>query len=170
MDIKTILIDKEKKILKKWEEVVMGRYDPQAVSIFKKQKDQFANPLGYKTTTGLKELYEVICDESDQEIETPALGQFVKLMAVQEVNPSEALKFVFTIKRIVRKAAGKKKISDQEWEAFDNRVDGVALALFDIYSASREQLWEVRYEDFEKKRFTLTREGGVCPSALLNDE
>lgn len=169
MKLKTLLTDKEAEILKNWEKAVLGRYEEDTVRIFMGQKDQFANPVGHKTTAGLKELYRVICDESDQEIETPALGQLIKLMAVQQIPPSQALGFVFTLKEIVRKAAGSKQISDQEWESFDGRVENAALALFDIYHASREQLHQVHFNDFTKKRNALTSEV-VCPTALMDDE
>lgn len=169
MKIKDLLEEKETEILNKWKEVVLGRYEAETVRIFMDQQDQFANPLGYKTSAGLKELYRVICDESDREIETPALGQLIKLMAVQEISPSQALGFVFTLKEIIRKIARNRKISEVEWESFDARVDQAALALFDLYSNSREKLNQVRFNDFKTGRNALTPEV-VCPSASINDE
>ncbi len=169
MSLETVLADRRKEILRKWEEVVLDRYEAESVRIFKNQKDPFANPLGHKTSAGLEELYEVVCDESDVEIETPALGQLIKLMAVQNIAPSQALGFVFSLKVIVRKVAGKKEISSREWESLDARVDRAALALFDIYNACREQLHRVRFNDLQKQRNALTSEA-VCPSAFMNDE
>lgn len=108
MQLDELLVEKRAVILTQWEDFLLEKFAPETIRIFKKQKDQFANPMGHKITAGLAELFDVICDTGSQEVETPALGQLIKLRAVQEISASDAVFFVFQLKKIVRKACLKK--------------------------------------------------------------
>ena len=103
MQLDELLVEKRAVILSQWEDVLLEKFAPETTRIFKKQKDQFANPMGHKITAGLAELFDVICDTGSQEVETPALGQLIKLRAVQQVSASDAVSFVFQLKKIARK-------------------------------------------------------------------
>jgi len=168
MLIKDLLKNKKTELLAQWEDYVLGNYEPDTFAIFKNKKDQFANPVGHKIRVGLEELYEVICDESDREIETPVLGQLIKLRAVQDEPPSQTVSFLFKFKELVRNQwqKGKIEMPIDQWLAFDARVDAAALAVFDIFMASREQLYQVRLKDIKASRDIITS-NAVCPSALM---
>jgi hypothetical protein len=113
----------------------------------------------------------VICDTGDQEVETPSLGQLVKLRAVQQVSASDAVSFVFQLKDIVRRE-GLKKVktmeSYEEWVAFDARVDAASLAVFDMFMASREQIYKVRVSELSTGRYVF--DGAVCSSAMIKKD
>lgn len=96
-----------------WEDIVLGEYQKDTIRIFKKQKDQFANPVGHKIRVGLAELYDVLCDESDNEVETPGLEDLLKVRAVQPIAASTAVSFVFDLKPLVEEQCKKR-----EWIAY----------------------------------------------------
>lgn len=54
----------------------------------------------------------------------------------------------------------------EEWLAFDARVDAAALAVFDMFMASREQIYKVRVNELSTGRL----DGAVCPSAMMKKE
>ena len=169
MQLDKLLIEKRKVILSHWEDCLLEKFAPETIHIFKRQKDQFANPMGHKINAGLAELFDVICDAGDQEVETPALGQLIKLRAVQEISASDAVSFVFRLKKIVREASlkkGKKTELYEEWLAFDARVDAAALAVFDMFMASREQIYKVRVSELSTGRL----DGAVCLSAMMKKD
>jgi len=170
MQLEKILIEKRTSILRQWENCLLEKFAPETVQIFKKQKDQFANPMGHKISAGLGELFDVICDAGDHEVETPALGQLIKLRAVQQISASDAVSFVFQLKKIVRKESRKAKAAEvyEEWLAFDARVDAAALAVFDMFMASREQVYKVRMSELSSGRYVLG--GAKCPSAVMKEE
>ena len=68
MTLQELLTDKRDYILDCWEDILLDEYKGETIRIFKKQKDQFANPVGHKIRIGLAELYDVVCDESDDEV------------------------------------------------------------------------------------------------------
>jgi hypothetical protein len=169
MQLDKLLVEKRAVILSQWEDCLLEKFVPDTIRIFKKQKDQFANPMGHKITAGLAELFDVICDTGSHEVETPALGQLIKLRAIQEISASDAVSFVFRLKKIVRKECLKKvktTESYEEWLEFDAGVDAAALAIFDMFMASREQIYTVRVNELSTGRL----DGAVCPSAMMKKE
>ncbi|MEN8140026.1 MAG: RsbRD N-terminal domain-containing protein [Thermodesulfobacteriota bacterium] len=170
MTLQELLTKKRDYLLQDWEDILLGEYQGDTIRIFKKQKNQFANPIGYKTRVGLAELYDVVCDESDEEVLTPDLSQFLKVRAVQPISPSQAVAFVFAIKDLVAAECEKEGMDTLyvEFLAFCARVDAAALAVFDIFAQSREQLNKARYDELKTGR-NLIVEGSVCSSKLVRD-
>ncbi len=165
-----LLLENKKVILEKWEDSILESYAHDTFVIFKKQKNPFANPVGHKVRTGLEELYDVLCEPSDNEVLTPYLEQLISLRAVQEISASSAVSFVFKLKYIVRQELTKKTMtgSYKEWLAFDARIDAAALAVFDMYMASRERINRVRISETTSGRGLVI--AGGCPSGLLRHE
>ncbi|MBU4261983.1 MAG: RsbRD N-terminal domain-containing protein [Proteobacteria bacterium] len=165
--LEKLLHGKKVEILEKWEDTILSSFSPDAYHIFKKQKDPFANPIGHKVRTGLAELYDVLCEPSNKEILTPDLTQLIKMRAVQQVSAADAVSFIFKLKGIVRKELLKKGMAELyiEWLAFDARIDAAALVIFDMFMASKEQVYQVRVNEFQHGRHMIT--GSICPSALV---
>ncbi|MBC8318001.1 MAG: RsbRD N-terminal domain-containing protein [Desulfobulbaceae bacterium] len=169
MQLDKLLVENREIILKQWKDCLLTKFAPETILFFQKQKDQFANPMGHKISVGLAELFDVICDTSSREVETPSLGQLIKLRAVQQVSASDAVSFVIQLKKIVRKECLsniKTRESYEEWLAFDVRVDTAVLAVFDMFMASREQIYKVRVNELSSGRLN----GAVCPSAMMKKE
>ena len=57
MTLQELLIKKREYLLGCWEDIILGEYAKETFRIFKKQKDQFANPVGHKIRIGMAELY-----------------------------------------------------------------------------------------------------------------
>ncbi|MCB2181714.1 MAG: RsbRD N-terminal domain-containing protein [Desulfobulbaceae bacterium] len=169
-EFENLLNEKKKEILSAWEDTILGKFEKDAFIIFKQQKDQFANPIGHKVRTGLEELFNVLSESSNREVRTPNLEELIKLRAVQDISASNAVSFVFQLKDIVRKELQIKDMTNyyKDWLAFEARIDAAALAVFDMYMASREQLHKVRYTELQAGRDIITK--GGCPSALMRQE
>jgi len=170
MRLQELLKEKRDDLLDRWEDILLGEYQKDTFRIFKKQKNQFANPIGHKTRVGLAELYDVVYDESDDEVLTPDLQQFLKVRALQPISPSEAVAFVFVLKDLVATECKKEGMDTlyTEFLAFCARVDAAALAVFDIFAQSREQLLQARVNEIESGRNIIVQ-GAKCPSRLLKE-
>jgi len=79
----------------------------------------------------------------------PLLDQVIRVLAVQELLPSQALNFLFYLKRIVRTQAEKQGLSPQDPEllGFDNVVDQLLRLSFDIYVKCRERIFQLKVEE-----------------------
>ena len=157
-------------ILEKWVNAVIATYPTDASGFLTKQKDRFANPLGFSVTQGLSDLLQIMCgDEVAQENVSALDEQLIKLRAVQEFTPSEAVGFIYILKAIVFDLYRKEQKNDcamAEWLVFGSRIDGMALMLFDMYMASRERIFQVRLKELTSGNY-LVADRMTCTSAML---
>jgi hypothetical protein len=169
MDLTTFLIENNIKILDSWIDRVLATYAPESRSLFKRGSDQFANPVGYNVAQGLRDFYKTFCDEEDPAKAAATLDQLVRIRAVQDFSPAQALSFIFEFKQIVAEEYQKAKgvtFVPAEWLAFAGRIDIVALMVFDMYLDCRERLYKARINEIQSGRHILT-DGSQCSSALL---
>lgn len=176
MDLEKFLSQEKATIVERWFELVLESYPAQTATIMKKEPNQFANPVGYATRHGIEGIYEqFLSGLEDPEKAYAALDGIVRIRAVQSFSPSQALAFIFTLKRVVREQLeqavekAKKKageadellVSPRELEAFDSQVDRLALLAFDVYSQCREKLYEVRVREFKDQTFRLLQRANL---------
>lgn len=157
-------------ILDRWIDRVFATYPAGGVDALKKQKDQFANPIGYNIKHALTALYKHFCHDTELEPVLTALEDLIRIRAVQDFAPSEAVSFLYLLKEVVKdenkRAKGDAALGLDEWLVFEARVDGIAFRVFDMYTASRERLYKVRVSELERRTHFIT-DNAVCPSALI---
>lgn len=173
MQLSHTLTEEKGEILDHWIDAVLSSYPADASGIFKREKDRFANPIGYNTKQALTSLYDALFAGAEPDFDKvlPALDEFVKIRAVQTFAPSEAVAFVFQLKETVGAECRKKgapEISLSEWHAFEALLDRVAAMVFDLYMACRERLYQTRIQEIKSKNHMLI--AGGCPSARLREE
>lgn len=147
MKLKAFLEERRPLILKKWFETLLEEYPSEGRQFIGNiKKDRFDNPLGFTLFEGLEGLFDYLLHKKslNENIET-----FIRLRAVQELKPSEALNFVFNLKEIIHKelsVSGDKALME-DFFALSVEIDTIALRLFDIYMESRERLNEVKVNE-----------------------
>ena len=149
-----LLRDNRDIIVQRWFDDGLATYPEDSASAFKRQKDPFANPIGHSLRLGTKAIFDALLDGADSDTIQHHLNEIVKIRAVQQVTASEAIKFVFSVKQAVRaelgRAARDPRMVD-ELEAFDGKVDRVALVAFDTYVQCREQVSELRIGEVKRQ-------------------
>ena len=167
MSIETLLAEKKKAIVQKWIDQVLDSYG--ASSFFKKQKDRFANPIGSTISDGLQKLYAVLLEDRELGEAAKPLEDIIKIRAVQDFAPSNAISFAYLLKNIVREELSKEKNREEVLgilSVLDPRIDKIALMAFDIYTDCRERLHQIRVNEVLSGRSALT-DGTKCVSAML---
>ena len=170
MKLQELLKKNRESLIADWEDIILGEYAPETFRIFKKQKNRFANPIGHKVSHGVAELFDVICDESDKEVDTPALNEMLKVRALQPITAAEALFFLFDIKLLVEKICQKQGMDKlyKEFLVFCTRVDATAIAMFDIFTNCRQRVYQVRLNEYRTKR-SIIIDNAVCSSQIIKD-
>jgi len=167
MNIETLLAEKKKLILQKWTDRVLDSYG--SPGFFKKQKDRFANPIGSTISEGLQALYGILQEGRDTQEAAKPLENIIKIRAVQDFTPSQAVNFIYLFKDIVREELAREKEKEQlqlSLSSLDVRIDQLALMAFDIYMDCRERLHRIRVNEVLSGRSALT-DGTKCFSAML---
>ncbi|MEW6428645.1 MAG: RsbRD N-terminal domain-containing protein [Thermodesulfobacteriota bacterium] len=170
MDLLQFLDEKKTDILDAWVRQVLEGYSPDAARIFGREKDRFANPIGYNVRQGLTELYDALAADPDAPKAGRAVLDLLKVRAVQEFTPSQAVGFVYLLKGIVRRETGRnRELLDRDaLHRVDTGIDCLVLQIFDLYMQCREQLHKVRLQEIQQNRALIT-DMAKCPSALIRE-
>jgi len=138
-------------ILEQWITRTIASYPGLAVSFLASEKDPFRNPVGHTLREGLATLLqELLGDdllgELNAERVQPALDAIIRIRAVQDLTPSQAVGFVFLLKPILRELA-----PEHDQAQLHDRIDRVALMAFDKYMQCREQLADIRVSEGRRR-------------------
>lgn len=141
-------------IVQKWFEGALATYSETASAAFDRQKDRFANPVGHSLRVGTQVIFGELLEGMDAEKIREPLREIIKIRAVQEISGSQAVGFVFDLKRAIRAVlpdAVKHPSNSAEWERIDGRVDQLALLAFEVFVESRERLGELRINEVKRR-------------------
>ena len=131
---------------------VLSAYPPDSAALFQKQRDPFANPLGHHVREGTRGVFQTILDGMDHEELRTHLDEIVRIRAVQELTPTQSLSFVFSLRSIVRDVIPEANDHYQDGLAsLDEKIDELALAAFELYSAMREELAQLRIKEVKRQ-------------------
>ena len=162
MNFKELLNERKADILKQWFDAVVATYAEETASVLKKKKAQFTNPVGYTLTEGLEQLFDALRKGMMPDTVSRYLDSIVRLRAIQDFAPSEAVSFIFMLKRIVRTTLGpelqKLNIATADLEAFESAVDDLALYAFDLYMKCREKIYELKANEARDMTFRLLQQ------------
>jgi hypothetical protein len=149
MNSDNLLTEKKSKIIKKWRDAILKSYPEDSQGFLKREKSQFANPVGLTISTEIETLYDEIISGDNMEKISSCLDSIIRIRAVQDFKPSQAVAFVLQLKQIIREELGSGH--SDEMRVFDNRIDEVALLAFDVYSACRQKISEIRVNEVKSQ-------------------
>lgn len=149
MNIDTLLAEKKSKIIKKWRDAVIKSYPEESQGFLKREKSQFANPVGLTISTEIETLYDEIISGDNTEKISSCLDSIIRIRAVQDFKPSQAVAFVLQLKQIIKEELGNDH--SDEMRILDNRIDEITLLAFDVYSACRQKISEIRVNEVKNQ-------------------
>jgi RsbT co-antagonist protein rsbRD N-terminal domain len=161
MNFKQQLLEKKKAILKRWFDAITESYPSDTAGFLKKQKAQFTNPVGYTFSEGLEGLFDGLLQGMMPDTVSSFLESIVRIRAIQELNPSEALLFIFRLKKVVREELGGailQQVPAEGLREFDSAVDDLALFSFDLYMKCREKIYELKANEARNMTFRLLQQ------------
>ena len=162
--LERILAEKKSSILRRWFELILETYPADTQRFLKTQKDQFANPVGGTISRGIEALYEEILRRGELERVAPFLDAIIRVRAVQDFSPSQAVRFVFLLKRVVREAMAEERQEPrvaEELAGFESRIDDMALLSFDLFMGCREKLYELRANEVRNRTVRLLKKADL---------
>ncbi len=160
MRLEKLLTHKKPTILKKWFNVVIETYPPETAVFLKKQKDRFANPVGSSILQGIEGIFESLLQGIDHEKVPTFLDNIIRIRAVQDFSPSQAIVFVFLLKKVIREEL-RKEIRENglsgELLALESRIDDLALLAFDIFMQCREKIYDIKAMELNNQTYSLLK-------------
>lgn len=172
MGLQGLLKQHREAILKEWIDAVIDTYPLDASRFFKTQADPFANPVGSSTKNSLTGLFDQLLVGMDREAVIPILDPVIRIRAIQDFSPSQAVGFIFALKGIVRKkikkGLGAAGVED-ELAAWERAVDDLALLAFDIFEGCRERLYNIKANQEKTKVYSAFKRAGLITEVADGD-
>lgn len=147
MHLQERLAQKKANIINRWHDSVLDTYAPDAAQFYKRQKDQFANPVGNTFRQGLQGVFQELLGDVNPEKIRLHLDPIIRIRAVQNFSPTQAVAFIFELKSIILDLLGKEfgvKKQWAEWNRFAAKIDSISLMAFDVYVACREKIYDLK--------------------------
>jgi len=163
MTLQRIFEQHRAEILDKWQTLLMDTYPEETKRFLKREKDAFANPVGARFDVALEKLLQAFIEGANPASWESGLDEILRVRAVQDFPPSQAVGFIAGLKGVLRAAAEKwgEGTMPVEIRTFEERVDLMVLAAFDIYSRCRQELYEIRVKEVTRQVERLLRRAGV---------
>jgi len=169
MQLATLLSQKKAAILGRWLAMIYESYPPETAIFLRKEKNRFDNPAGYRISEGLEGLYGALLQEMERDQVLTCLDEIIRIRALQNFTPSQALAFIFLLKNVIRQELAEEIQTENlaaEVLELESRIDGLALLGFDVYVKRREKLHEIRTGEVKARISAFMRKSGLSGDSL----
>ncbi len=165
MMFRELLLQRRPVILRRWFDMILEGYPAQTRDFLKGKKDQFENPVGKTIYSGIEGIYDGLLSGKAPDELSRFLDNVIRVRAVQEFSASQAVAFIFSLKRVVREEiqgeGAEPNASVLDLLEFESKIDALALRAFDIFMGCRERLYEIRATEIRNRSMNLLRMAGL---------
>ncbi|MGI9860095.1 RsbRD N-terminal domain-containing protein [Moorella naiadis] len=166
MKLDVFLAERKIAVINRWFQLLTAEYPPETARFLQREKDRFVNPVGHTIFQAITGLFEALLSDKEETAKTATcLDDFLRIKAIQDFLPSQAVGGILYLKKIVEdELAGEIQaahISPEEIRVFAGRVDRLALQAFDIYLACREKLYEIRVNEVKNRTARLLQKANL---------
>jgi len=158
MNLIHLLSDKRSTVLSMWFNAMVDTYPQDASNFIRTNDNRFANPVGHRISESFALILDGLLSESGPESVTSALDDIIRVRAVQDFSASQAVSFIFSLKRVIRELVSKDKtvaIQSDELLRLEDRIDVYALSAFDIFMKCREKLYDIKANEVRNMTFRI---------------
>lgn len=164
MRLESLLVRNKHKIIDDWFNLLVETYPADSAQFLKRENDPFANPVGSSARSGLEAIFNELAEGMDPQPLTDFLDPIIRIRAVQNFSPSQAVGFIFLLRKAIRKNISK-EISSQETlpelSEFETKIDELALLAFDIYMECREKLYQLKEKEMKNGSLLAFSQNGL---------
>ena len=164
MRLNNLLAQRKTSLVKKWFAATIETYPSDTAKFLKSQKDPFANPVGRTIYQGLEALFEELLKETDHEAVLSVLDPIIRIRAIQNFSPSQAISFIFFLKNVIRNNMQKEDFQAQlfsELLLFESKIDELGLIAFNLYMNCREKIYEIKANEMKNRTFRAFERSGL---------
>jgi hypothetical protein len=148
----TLSAQEQADVLASWRDRIFRTFPEQTARFLQRETDAFRNPVGERIRQGTADLLDGVLGGCEPAAFRDGAEALVRIRAVQGQPPSRALECIFLLKRAFRDLLGKPRA-----DAFDDRIDVLALVAFDAYARCREEVNEIRVRETQRRVALLMR-------------
>jgi hypothetical protein len=162
--LKKILSEKRPAIVRKWIDHILDTYPADTANFLREKKHRFTNPVGYSVSEGVEGIFEDLLLGLEKSRVSVFLDTIIRVRAIQEFAPSQAVSFVFFLKKIIRDELASEiresSVAD-ELVALEDQIDSLGLLAFDIFMGCREKLYDIKANEMRNMTFRLLQKANL---------
>jgi len=150
--LKDLLAEKKTVILRKWFDRILEIYPTDFQKFLRSQKNPFTNPVGSTIQEGIEGLWPEILQPGDPAKIESFLDGLIRLQAVQDISPSQAIAFMPLLQEVIQEELGdriREKQVYEEWRKFQAQIRQWTLQSFDIYMDCREKIYQIKFQEWK---------------------
>jgi hypothetical protein len=151
--LKALLHQKKDDILKRWISLTFETYPPDVFNFLRLEKDRFVNPVGHTISISSETILDELIHGENSNKTASALDSIIRIRTVQDFTPSQAIEFIFLLKKAVReelkvwgqgfKAEDEQEILE-ELVLFEKKIDDLAALTVEIYAKCRDDIHRIK--------------------------
>ena len=153
MSLQNLLEENKSAILSSWFDSILETYPSDTKEFLRTKKNRFENPVAHRISSGIEGIFGQLLNDAKVEDVSPFLDKVIRIRAVQEFTPSQAVAFIFDLKKIIREELGR-DISEgrlsEEFSRLEEKIDKMGLLAMDIYMKCREEIYEIRVKEVKR--------------------
>jgi len=157
--LRSLLLKKKSGILKKWLGEIFDTYPADTSRFLKAEKDMFANPVGHTIAANIEHLLNGLIKKGDTASLAAYLEQIIRIRAVQDFTPSQAVSFINSLKTVItgqlETEIYKYNLRD-EWGEFQTRIDSLTQCACELHREMKQRIDIIRTKEREKSEKFLT--------------
>ncbi len=164
MSLSELIAQKERALVERWIDAILDEHGVGG-KLWRQQRDPFANPVGNTYRTELPHLLHAAASpEPPGTAAASALDAVLRVRAVQDLSPSQAVGFVWRLREIVREEVPGASLDDLA--AFDRQIERLGMQAFDVYVRLREQVFQLRLNELKRSVGGLLRRWNIEAGTL----
>ena len=158
MTLRELLTRNKERVVEKWRQGIIETYPADGREFLQQQDDRFANPIGYVVHEETDRLFDLLVNDMDSEATRASLDKLIRIRAVQDFLPSEAVSFILLLKPIIRELLAeeiKTHALYDELQTTEDAIDGMQLMALDSYTMCRDRISEIKVNDARRSTAKL---------------
>ena len=164
-----LLATRRDAVVEAWWEKVLELYDERARNLLRRNEDPFTNPLRSTFVSAIERIVDSLAAGQDIDTARDAIREVVKLRAVQEVSPGEALDSFL----VFRKAL--KEVAEDSWDEVAEEAMAAQDALLrfaaDEYLEAQKLILDIKYREQVRRFHLLMRRASLtAPQSIWSEE
>lgn len=165
MSFQDLLTKHKSAILEDWIQAVLETYPPETARFLRQSKDAFGNPVGATIKAETEHIFDELLagDPESQEL-GKFLDRIIRIRAVQDFTPDQALGFIFALKHAVRRRLSKDVEQQglrEDLLKYEVMVDRLMLLGFSIYVSCREQIYDLKAKEMKNLYAKVLQRSGI---------
>ncbi len=156
--LKDICKENEEKILLSWLNDFFHHHKLDDIGVSRTITDKFLNPVAFTIKASTKEIFPaIIGDDVEPDTIKFHLDEILKIQAIQQLSPAQALLPLITIKNHIYAFTNNDAKLISEFKEMTDRLDTLLLMAFDIFTQEKEKIYRIRVNELKSAQSQVLR-------------